>query len=57
MSKNKMIALVIWFITLAIPFQIGFLSSLEPNFSTLMMFVLTLVGVSLGTYFYSKQEA
>lgn len=57
MSKNKMIALVIWFFTLAIPFQIGFLSNLEPNFSTLMMFVLTLVGISLGTYFYSKQEA
>lgn len=57
MSKNKMIALVIWFFTLAVPFQIGFLSNLEPNFSTLMMFVLTLTGTGLGSYFFSKQEA
>jgi len=56
MSKNKIIALVIWVITLALPFRIGFLREMQPDMLTLGMFVLTIAGVGGGAYFFSKKE-
>ncbi|KAB1063961.1 hypothetical protein [Salibacter halophilus] len=56
MKKNKMIGLVIWLITLIVPFNIGFLLKMGPNLTTLITFILTIVGGGLGAYFFSKSS-
>lgn len=56
MSKSKMIAFVVWLVTLILPFKAGFLDEMKPNMYTLIMFVLTLTGVSIGAFFFSKKE-
>ena len=56
MSKSKIIAFVIWLVTLILPFKAGFLDEMKPNIYTLVMFVITLAGVSIGAFFFSKAE-
>jgi hypothetical protein len=56
MKKNKMIGLVIWLITLIVPFNIGFLLEMGPNLITLITFILTIVGGGFGAYFFSKSS-
>lgn len=56
MSKNKLIAVVIFLITAIGPFNYGMLQLMEPNLMTLAMFLLTLVGIAIGAYFFSKRE-
>ncbi len=56
MSKNKLIALIIFFITAIGPFNYGLLIEMKPNMYTLVMFILSLVGIGLGAFFWSKKE-
>ena len=56
MDKNKLIALVIWAVTLFIPFNLGFMNDPQPSFTTLIMFLLTLTGIGFGAWFFSKKS-
>lgn len=57
MSKNKLIAIVIWFVTILIPFNLGFMTEPGPDLTTLFTFLFTLLGMGLGGYFFSKKDA
>lgn len=57
MNKNKIIGLVIWFVTLVIPMNKWMFAEVGSTTSTtmyLVMFLLTLIGVFAGSYFFSK---
>ena len=57
MSKSKMIAVGIWLLTLILPFKAGFIDQVNADMFTLAMFVLTLMGVATGAFFFSKTES
>lgn len=57
MNKNKIIGLVIWFVTLVVPMKDWMFAEVGGSTSTtmyLVMFLLTLTGVFVGSYFFSK---
>ncbi len=54
MKKNKIIGIVIWLITLVGPMKSWIFNDFGTGFYYLLMFLLTLVGVSVGSYFFSK---
>jgi hypothetical protein len=57
MSKNKMIGVAIWLLTVILPFKASFIDGMHPNMFTLAMFVLCLVGITAGAFFFSKKES
>lgn len=57
MSKNKLIAFVIWALTIIIPFNMGFMIDPGPDMTTLFTFLFTITGMGLGAYFFSKKDA
>jgi len=54
MDKNKIIGMVIWLITLVGPMKSWMFNDFGTGSSYLIMFLLTLVGVTVGSYFFSK---
>ena len=54
MGKNKIIGLVIWLITLVGPMKSWMFADFGTDFLYLLMFLLTLIGVFAGSYFFSK---
>ena len=54
MEKNKIIGLVIWLITLVGPMKSWMFTDFGTGFTYLVMFLLTLLGVFVGSYFFSK---
>jgi len=54
MGKNKIIGIVIWLITLVGPMKSWMFNDFGTGFYYLLMFLLTLIGVSIGSYFFSK---
>ncbi len=54
MNKNKLIGIIIFLITAIGPFNYGMLSRMQPDMTTLIMFILTLLGTGLGAFFFSK---
>ena len=54
MNKGRIIAYIIWFITLVGPFNYCFLMEASTNMPTLIGFVLTLVGVAVGALIMSR---
>ena len=57
MSKSKMIAIVVWLITIILPFKAGFVDQAKPDMFTLTMFILTLIGIATGAFFFSRTES
>lgn len=57
MSKNKLIAIVIFALTIFIPFNMGFMIDPGPDSTTLFTFIFTIVGMGLGGYFFSKKDS
>ncbi len=57
MSKNKLIAIVVFAVTIFIPFNMGFMSDPGPNLKTLFTFIFTLVGMGVGGYYFSKKDS
>ncbi len=59
MSKNKIIGLVIWLVTLLGPMKAWMFANVGAGTTTiyLVMFLLTLTGVYVGSYFFSKPTA
>lgn len=55
MNKNKLIAFIIWAVTLLLPFNFGFMISPEPNMISLITFLATLTGMGVGAWFFSKK--
>jgi hypothetical protein len=56
MKKNKFIGIAIWIVTVIGPFREWIVSDFQPGFYYIVMFLLSLVGVGLGGYFFSKSE-
>ena len=56
MKKNKLIAVVIFLITALGPFNYGMLHRMQPDMTTLLMFLLTVLGIGIGSFFYSKSD-
>ena len=56
MNKNKIIGVVIFLVTAAVPFNIGMLQMMKPDMMTLLMFVLSIAGIGLGAFFFSKED-
>jgi len=54
MDKNKIIGMVIWLITLVGPMKSWMFNDFGTGSGYLIMFLLTLVGVTVGSYFFSK---
>lgn len=54
MNKNKIIGLVIWFVTLVLPMKSWMFADYETGVMYLVVFLLTLTGVFVGSYFFSK---
>jgi hypothetical protein len=54
MGKNKIIGLVIWLITLVGPMKSWMFADYGTGVTYLVMFLLTLLGVFVGSYFFSK---
>ncbi len=57
MSKQSIIGMVVWLVTLLGPFNMAFLTLGQPGMATLVWFVLTLVGMSVGAIYVSKGSA
>jgi hypothetical protein len=57
MEKNKIIGLVIWLITLIFPMKSWMFNDFGTGSYYLLMFLLTLIGVTAGSYFFSKSNA
>ncbi|MFT6323496.1 MAG: hypothetical protein ACJAWO_001048 [Halieaceae bacterium] len=54
MGKYKIIAIVIWIITLVGPMKSWMFADFGTGVTYLVMFLLTVVGVFTGSYFFSK---
>jgi hypothetical protein len=54
MGKNKIIGLVIWLITLVGPMKSWMFNDFGIGLNYLIMFALTIMGVFVGSYFFSK---
>ena len=56
MKKNKLIAVIIFFVTAVGPFNYGMMNRMKPDMTTLVMFLLTLLGIGIGAFFFSKSD-
>ncbi len=56
MHKNKFIGIAIWVLTIIGPFSQWLIYDYTPDMYYVTMFLLTLVGIGAGAYFYSKKE-
>jgi hypothetical protein len=56
MKKNKLIAVVIFLVTAVGPFNYGMMNRMQPDMTTLVMFLLTLLGIGVGAFFFSKND-
>ena len=54
MKKNKIIGLVIWLLTLVLPMKSLINNDFGSGFYYLLMFLFTLIGAFVGSYFFSK---
>ena len=54
--KNKFIGIAIWVLTVIFPFRLWLINDYTPDMYYVTMFLLTLIGVGIGAYFYSKKE-
>lgn len=54
MGKNKIIGLVIWLITLVGPMKSWMFNDFGTGLMYLVMFLGTVIGVFVGSYFFSK---
>lgn len=57
MNKNKIVGIVVWFLTLVLPLKYWMFNDFGTGITSLFMFIGAVTGTFLGGYFFSKKVA